>query len=260
MSFGSGRPRVVSLFSGVGGLDLALERLWDAEPIVVCEIEPYPRAVLARHWPHAEIFSDVRSLVGSRYRGADIVAGGFPCQDISTMGSKAGLAGTKSGLWREFARVIEEVEPSVVCIENVKELRSRGLDRVLRDLAAHRFDAAWTTVRGRDAGLYILRPRIFVLAIARGQRRQSEPAAWLHDHRAFRDHAHRRHARLAWARGEPRPSACPQPGLLRGAPWAARELDEARRRERLRCTGNAVATAQAILGLQLCMNMLSIPR
>lgn len=252
-------PRVISLFSGVGGLELALELLWHATPVLFCEPEPYQRAVLAWHWPGVAIHDDVRTLDGRRFRGADIVAGGFPCQDISTMGTKAGLEGPKSGLWREFARVIEKVDPSVVVIENVKAIRFRGLDRVLRDLTTLRFDAAWTTVEGREAGLYILRPRVFVLAIARGQRRQGEPPAWLHDHRQPRDHAHRRNARLAWPREQPRPPASPKPGLLRGAAWAARGLDEARRRARLRCTGNAVATAQAVLGLQRCLNILSIP-
>jgi DNA (cytosine-5)-methyltransferase 1 len=245
------RPRVGSLFSGVGGLDLALEQLWGARPVVFAESEPYRRAVLASRWPGVPVLDDV-TLVGAEWRGrCEVVAGGFPCQDVSTMGPKSGMAGERSGWgWQQFARVIEEVEPDAVIIENVAALRTRGLDRVLVDLDRLGFDAAWTTVEARTAGLCIRRARLFLLAVANGERSQREPPAWLHDHRPQRNHAHRRDAGMVRPRREQGSSAGPEPGLLRGALGHARGLDERRRRERLRCTGNAVAPNQAVLALR----------
>jgi DNA (cytosine-5)-methyltransferase 1 len=244
-------PRVGSLFSGVGGLDLALERLWGARPVVFAESEPYRRAVLASRWPGVPVLDDV-TKVGSEWRGrCEVVAGGFPCQDVSTMGPKSGMAGERSGWgWQQFARVIEEVEPDAVIIENVAALRTRGLDRVLVDLDRLGFDAAWTTVEARTAGLCIRRARLFLLAVTNGERSQRKPAAWLHDHRPQRDDTHRRDAGVVRDRRERGAATGPEPGLLRGTLGHARGLDERRRRERLRCTGNAVAPDQAVLALR----------
>lgn len=250
-------PGVVSLFSGVGGLDLALERWVGATPRVFVESEPYRRAVLAKHWPGVEQRDDVRAFDGRPYRGCKIVAGGFPCQDVSTMGTKTGLTGARSGLWSEFARIISEVEPDAVVIENVAALYHRGLDRVLADLAALRFDAAWMLVDGRAAGLSIQRKRYFVLALANGRGFEGEPPAWLHDQGALGHHPHRCDAAVVRNRGERGASAGPEPGLLRGALGPACGLDERRRRERLRCTGNAVSPAQAVLALRHLAQLLA---
>jgi len=169
-------PRIESLFSGIGGLDLAVERVFGARTWVQVEQQPYQRAVLAQHWPDAEQHPDVCSYRG---QGAEIVCGGFPCQNVSALGDRAGLAGVKSGLWREFARIVQESEPDLVIIENVAELRIRGLASVVSDLAALGYASAWTTVKANAAGVYLQRARLFVLACPDSSRRQWRPPTWL---------------------------------------------------------------------------------
>ncbi|WP_368773776.1 DNA cytosine methyltransferase [Myxococcus llanfairpwllgwyngyllgogerychwyrndrobwllllantysiliogogogochensis] len=113
----------------------------------------------------APVWDDVGTFDGSPWRGVvDCVSGGFPCQDISVAGKGAGLDGERSGLWREYARIVSEVRPRFVFVENVAALRSRGLDRVLTDLAALGFDAEWVCVRASDAGAPHKRERLFILA------------------------------------------------------------------------------------------------
>lgn len=119
----------------------------------------------------APVWSDVRTFDGHPWRGAvDIIAGGFPCTDISLAGLGAGIDGEKSGLWREFKRIIREVGPRLVFVENVAALTSRGLDRVLGDLADLGFDAEWTTLSAGACGAPHRRNRIFILAYRRGDR------------------------------------------------------------------------------------------
>jgi len=137
--------------------------------VAFCEIEPYPRAVLAKHWPAVPCYDDVRTLTADRLRSdgiaADIICGGFPCQDISSAGKGAGIAdGTRSGLWSEYARIIGQVRPRFVIVENVSALLNRGLDRVLGDLAALGYDAEWHCIRAADVGAPHLRDRIWIVA------------------------------------------------------------------------------------------------
>lgn len=155
---------VGSLFTGIGGLDLALEHfghrvIWQAES------DGYARAVLAKHWPAVKCFEDVREIDATS-PPPDIICGGFPCQDISNAGKRVGIDGERSGLWSEFARIIREVRPRFVFVENVAALAVRGLDRVLGDLAALGFDAEWDVLRAADVGAPHLRARIFILAYA----------------------------------------------------------------------------------------------
>lgn len=153
-----------SLFSGVGGLELGLERaglgpvLWQAEADSFC------RGVLAEHWPDAERFIDVRHVKAGRVRVPDIVCGGFPCQDISLAGTGAGLQGKRSGLWGEFARVISELRPRFVVVENVSALRRRGLGEVLGHLASCGYDATWDCIPASAVGAPHRRDRLFVVA------------------------------------------------------------------------------------------------
>ncbi len=102
--------RVLDLFSGIGGFSLGLERTGGFETVAFCEIDPFCRRVLAKHWPEVPIHADITALDG-RSVAADVVCGGFPCQDISLAGAGAGLDGDRSGLWREMRRVIGEVRP-----------------------------------------------------------------------------------------------------------------------------------------------------
>src|SRR5690348_9062921 len=117
------------------------------QTVAFCEIEPYCRAVLTKHWPGVPCYTDVRQLTAERLAADGIVpaviCGGFPCQDISQAGKRAGIEGERSGLWREFARLIGEIRPRVAIVENVAALLNRGLDAVLADLAALGFDAEW---------------------------------------------------------------------------------------------------------------------
>ena len=152
-----------SLFSGIGGLEGGLERSGLGRVVWQCEIDPFCRKVLRKHWPDATIYEDVRS-VGHGAARVDVLCGGFPCQDVSLAGLGAGLAGARSGLWYEYLRIVEELAPSIVVIENVLGLRTRGLRDVLAGLAALGFDAEWTCVSAAELGAPHVRRRIFIVA------------------------------------------------------------------------------------------------
>lgn len=116
-------------------------------------LEPFP------------IWSDVCSFDGKPWRGiVDVVSGGFPCQDISAAGKGAGIEGEKSGLWKHMARIIDEVRPRFVFVENSPLLVSRGLVRILGDLASMGFDAKWGIMGAVDAGLHHNRKRLWIVA------------------------------------------------------------------------------------------------
>jgi DNA (cytosine-5)-methyltransferase 1 len=163
---------VISLFSGVGGLDLGFKRaVPDARTVLFVERETYACEVLATRMEEgaldpAPIWTDVTTFDGRPWRGVvDCVIGGFPCQDISNAGKRQGIIeGNRSGLWFEYARIIDEVRPSVVFIENVAALARRGLDIVLRDLTALGFDAEWGVYSAAKAGAPHRRDRLFILA------------------------------------------------------------------------------------------------
>jgi DNA (cytosine-5)-methyltransferase 1 len=161
---------VLDLFSGIGGFSLGLERA-GLRTVAFCEIEPYCRAVLRKHWPGVPVYDDVRALTAERLSAdgigpIDVICGGFPCQDISIAGKGAGLEGRRSGLWGEFRRLIEEVRPQFALIENVSALRSRGLDRVLGETAALGYDAEWHCIPASAVGAPHRRDRIWIVAYA----------------------------------------------------------------------------------------------
>lgn len=169
--------RVLDLFSGIGGFSLGLERTGGFQTVAFCEIEPFQRAVLAKHWPEVPCYDDVRTLTATRLRAdgivPDAICGGFPCQDISIAGRGAGLAGERSGLWREYARLIEETQPQWVIIENVPALRTRGLDEVLGTISSLGYDAEWHLIPASAIGAAHQRDRVWIVAYpARGGRRE----------------------------------------------------------------------------------------
>lgn len=160
------------LFAGAGGGILGGQLLGHTTVCAV-EIEPYCREVLLQRQrdgmlPKFPIWDDVRTFDGRPWRGlVDVVCGGFPCQDISCAGKGAGIEGARSGLWREFARIIREVRPQYAFVENSPMLTSRGLGRVLGDLSEMGYDAAWCVLGAADVGAPHLRKRIWILAHAR---------------------------------------------------------------------------------------------
>jgi len=164
------------LFAGAGGGILGGQLLGHR---CVCAVErdPYAQAVLVARqndgtFPPFPIWDDVCTFDGKPWRGlVDVVCGGFPCQDISVAGNGAGLDGERSGLWSEMARIIGEVQPRYAFIENSPAIVTRGLDRVLCDIAAMGFDARWGVVSAADAGAFHKRERIWILANSRSGRR-----------------------------------------------------------------------------------------
>ena len=156
-----------SLFSGIGGLELGIERaIPGSRTVFQVEADPFARRVLAKHWPDALRINDVREATAENLPRCTILCGGFPCQDISKAGKQIGISGERSGLWREFARIIREIRPRIVIVENVAALRFRGLDAVLGDLAACGYGAVWDCVPAAAVGAPHLRDRLFVVAFA----------------------------------------------------------------------------------------------
>ena len=160
--------RVLDLFSGIGGFSLGLERA-GMQTVAFCEIEPYPRALLRKHWPNVPCYDDIRTLTADRLRAdgivPNVICGGFPCQDISVAGGGAGInEDTRSGLWSEYARLVGEIRPKFIIVENVSALLGRGLDRVLRDLAQIGYDAEWHCIPASALGAPHRRDRIWIVA------------------------------------------------------------------------------------------------
>lgn len=174
--------RVLDLFSGVGGFSLGLERA-GMRTVAFCERDAWCRRVLAQHWPEVPIYDDVRAIGAVRLAAdgiaADVVCGGFPCQDISFAGKGRGLDGARSGLWWEYARIVDEVRPRWVLVENVGALRARGLDVVLGCLAALGYDAEWHCIPAAAVGAPHRRDRVWIVANADGaglaQRQPEDP-------------------------------------------------------------------------------------
>lgn len=153
--------RIGSLFSGIGGLDLATEAVFGGRVVWQSENDPYACHVLQRWWPDVPNLGDIEAV--QHFPAAEVLCGGFPCQDISSAGTGQGLRGRRSGLWFEFARAVRATAPKFVVVENVGRLRSRGLDQVLADLAEAGFDAEWASVRAADVGAPHRRERMFIL-------------------------------------------------------------------------------------------------
>jgi DNA (cytosine-5)-methyltransferase 1 len=164
--------RVLDLFSGIGGFSLGLERTGGFETVAFCEIEPFPRRVLAKHWLGVPCYEDVRTLTAAGLAAdgiaVDVICGGFPCQDISFAGNGAGLAGERSGLWSEIRRLAGDIRPELIILENVGALLSRGLDAVLGHLAALGYDAEWHCIPASALGAPHRRDRIWIVAYPEG--------------------------------------------------------------------------------------------
>ncbi len=227
-----------SLFSGVGGLELGLERAGLGPVVWQVERQPYCRRVLAQHWPRALRYSDIRTFNHAPL--VDLICGGFPCPDLSDSEGD-GLDGPQSGLWFEMLRVIAYVRPRFIVIENVSNLLLRGVDRVIGGLAPLGYDAIWFPFRATDVGLPHRRQRLFIVAYADAPRCDVEQAPRLHLHGSRGDHTDGRCPGVpgpldgapAWQAF--RESGGPEPGLRRMPHGFPSALDRAR----LRALGNA---------------------
>ena len=159
---------VGSLFSGIGGLELGLEATGGFKTLWQVEIDDYASRVLARHWPDVARFRDVRECGAHNLEPVDLICGGFPCQDISVAGHRIGIEGSRSGLWREYARIVGEIRPRFVLVENVAALLDRGMGVVVGDLATLGYDAEWSVVSACTVGAPHARERLFLLAYPHG--------------------------------------------------------------------------------------------
>lgn len=179
------------LFAGAGGGILG-GILLGHTTVCAVEIQQYPREILIQRQkdgllPRFPIWNDIKTFDGNPWRGiVDVVCGGFPCQDISAAGKGAGIEGERSGLWKEMARVVREVQPRFVFVENSPNLTSRGLGTVLGDLATMGFDAQWGVFGADDAGAPHQRKRIWILAHTRRKHGQEGNAERMETHKAFR--------------------------------------------------------------------------
>ena len=172
----------LALFAGAGGGILG-GKLLGWRTVCAVEWEAYPASVLCARQndgllPPFPIWDDVQTFDGHPWRGiVDVISGGFPCQDISAAGKGAGIDGERSGMWREMARIIREVRPRFVFVENSPMLTSRGLGRVLGDLASMGFDARWGVLGAADVGASHQRDRIWIVANSLRQGRQRSQVA-----------------------------------------------------------------------------------
>ncbi len=166
---------VGSLFAGIGGFDLGLERAgmtitWQVE------INPYCQQVLAQHWPEVTRYGDITHVDWAGVEPVDLLCGGFPCQDLSVAGRGAGITGSRSGLWSEYVRAIRSLRPRYVLVENVPGLLANAaMGRVLKDVAESGYDAEWQVLSAADFGAPHIRKRAWIVAtLADSERLRSQ--------------------------------------------------------------------------------------
>jgi DNA (cytosine-5)-methyltransferase 1 len=237
---------VGSLFSGIGGLELGLERAGGFSVRWQVEIDEFARKILGKHWPDIPKFDDVRSFPPSGGEmEVDLICGGFPCQDVSNAKTAQGhdpegLEGEKSGLWFEFSRIVRTLRPKWIVVENVGALNVRGLGAVLWDLSSEGYAAEWATISAGALGAPHLRRRMFIIAVQDPDGTGLEghvggilaqPGRWKRD------------------RNAPRPDKWdPEPELARvvdGVPLGVDDPGRKHRKNRIMKLGNAVVPAVA---------------
>lgn len=221
--------RLLDTFSGIGGFSYAAERIVGGfETVAFVEREPFCQQVLQQHWPTVPIYDDITTFNPQPY-SADVVCGGFPCQDISLAGKQAGIKeGTRSGLFYELMRVVRLVRPQYVVLENVSAILANGLDTVLGTMAEAGFDAEWACIPASAVGACHQRDRWWLVAYSSSQGQQRQEPAWRH------------------AAG----SLCPNWGGYLSEPVLRRGDDGLSRRvDRLKALGNAVVPQVAAIPL-----------
>lgn len=181
----STKLKVLDLFSGIGMFSYGLEKTGLYKTVAFCENDPKCRQVLKKHWPETYCYRNITKLEWydgylyseecgvAGFTSIDVLCGGFPCQDLSLAKRDAeGLNGSKSGLWSDYLRLIRDIKPKGVIIENVSTLQSRGLDRILCELNSVGYDAEWHCLTAKAFGAYHERDRLFILAYSRSFRRE----------------------------------------------------------------------------------------
>ena len=163
---GASTLKIGSLFSGIGGFELGFESTGRFQTAWQVECDPYANKVLAKHWPNVRRHDDVRTWPEKDTEPVDVLMGGFPCQDISTAGSKKGLEGERSGLFFEIIRIAGILRPRFICLENVAALATSrgGLNRVIGHLTDAGYDCEWEIISAKSVGAWHQRRRMFIIA------------------------------------------------------------------------------------------------
>ena len=253
--------RELALFTGAGG-GLLGSILSGWQTVCAVEIDTYCRSVLLARQrdgilPRFPIWDDVKTFDGQPWKGAvDVVSGGFPCQDISTAGRGAGLAGKRSGLWFEMLRIISEVRPAFVFVENSPHLRTRGLNVVLDGLTGLGYDCRWCVLGARHIGANHRRDRMWILAHAHHTGQRVVPVdAEMASAQADDGHAGGELVRFPGGRiGRESGAEALQPGIH---PWWREHPDPrvddgvAYRMDRIRATGNGQVPGVAALAWEI---------
>lgn len=229
-----------SLFSGIGGLELGLEQAGVGSVVWQCERDPFARSLLRKHWPDVPCVEDVHDVWAEPLERAELICGGFPCQDVSAAGRGAGLAGARSGLWYEFLRVVDVHQPAVVVVENVTSGQKRWLPHVLEGLEEVGYVCCPLVLPAGRVGAPHLRRRTFVVADTNG-----DCLRFVEQRTEKRSRVRDEGKAVALGDGEARhASAAPAwsvgPALDRVGDGLPKRLDRAARRARFRALGNAV--------------------
>jgi len=278
--------RLIDTFSGIGGFSYAAEQLVGGyETVAFVEREPFCQSVLRKHWPSVPIHDDITTFTPEK-GSADVICGGFPCQDISTAGKQAGIKeGTRSGLFYELMRVVRLVQPQFLVLENVAAILNNGLDTVLGELAQAGFDAEWACIPASAVGACHQRDRWWLVAwdttSVSGQKRSHRLSQQPEERSRFKssipqpgdpagedaadtlhDGQHSQpHARVGFGASRPSWPACPetlspdwqgylsQPVLCRGDDGLSGRVD------RLKALGNAVVPQVAAIPLQRVLDL-----
>lgn len=240
------RLKVLDLFSGIGGFSLGLERTGGFETVAFCEIEEFPRKVLAKHWPGVPCYDDVRKLNADTLAGdgiaVDLITGGFPCQDLSSAGNMRGIGeGTRSGLFREMLRLAEECGRPYLIFENVgrllsgpKESPGQWFTEFLWQISQIGYDAEWFCITAASVGAPHERNRVWIVAYPNETQRERGGIS----RRVYQEHAN--FSDSCWGQDKP--------GVVRTLDGVPFQMD------RLGALGNSVVPAipevigRAILG------------
>ena len=162
------RLRIGSLCTGYGGLDLAVHAVLGGQLVWYAETDRHAQTVLAHRFPGVANLGDLRAIDWTAVAPVDVLTAGFPCQDISNAGKRAGITGQHSSLWNRVADAVRVLRPQLVFVENVAALLRRGLEVVHADLATLGYDTSWVCLRASDIGAAHRRDRLFLLAAPAG--------------------------------------------------------------------------------------------